>query len=107
MHGSRIVNTAYQVKVLEDIECTHVCPKELDSDGEISIFYPQQNSGVILLDAITFKSVVKLSGYNICAGVNRFMQLIERDYDVHLILDNLPVARKYTSADNSMVSKGF
>ena len=59
MHGSRIVNTAYQVKVLEDIECTHVCPKELDSDGEISIFYPQQDSGLILLDAITFNFLNK------------------------------------------------
>ena len=32
------------------------------------------------------------------------MDLIKTDYDVHLILDNLPVARKYTSPDGKIVS---
>ena len=30
--------------------------------------------------------------------------MIEKDYDVHMILDNLPVARKYSSPDGKIVS---
>ena len=37
--------------------------------------------------------------------VNTFIDLIEKEYDVHLILDNLPVARKYSSPDGKVVSK--
>jgi len=34
--------------------------------------------------------------------VNKFIDLIEKDYDVHLILDNLPVARKYSTPDGQI-----
>lgn len=67
LHGSRIVNTAYTVSVMEPTPCAKVCEVPLD-----------------------VKKVGKL------------VDLIEKDYDVHLILDNLPVARRYTSPDGSI-----
>ena len=38
------------------------------------------------------------------SDVNKLIDLIQKDYDVHMILDNLPVARKYSSPDGKIVS---
>ncbi|KAL5248891.1 hypothetical protein ACHWQZ_G017919 [Mnemiopsis leidyi] len=67
LHGSRIVNTAYSVNVMQTTPCTKVCEIDLPAND-----------------------------------VNKLIDLIEKDYDVHLILDNLPVARKYSSPDGKI-----
>ncbi|KAJ8670564.1 hypothetical protein QAD02_001823 [Eretmocerus hayati] len=77
LRGDRIVNTAYEVAMRENVTCRLLC-----HSPSTPMTWSEENSLLV-------------------------MERILHEYTVHLLIDNLPAATKRIQKDNTVVSHGY